>query len=130
MPVVLLRVYLSISLPKCGLVNLKIMKYTQEKFREIINYWMEICPDQNTMEIISPPHVMKSNAGYYVGRTCYDEGCNATVPYDRITKYYTDKAEAVKILGKVKAKECLDDNMWDAGYWDNAVFAEIIYPNK
>ena len=106
------------------------MKYTQEKFNNIIEYWMEICPDQKTVEVLSPPHVMKSNAGYYIGRMCYDKDCNATVPYDRMTKYYTNKAEAVKILGEVKSKENLHDDMWDAGYWDVAVFAEIIEPNK
>ena len=106
------------------------MEYTSEKFNKIINYWTEVCPVEKTVEIISPPHVMRSNAGYYIGRMCYDKNCNATVPYDRITKYYTNKAEAVKVLGKVKMKESLDDDMWDAGYWDVAVFAEIIDPNK
>ena len=54
-----------------------------------------------------------------------------TQPYrtDRMSEYYTDKAEAVKILGETQIKmESTDGNMWDAKPWDLAVFAEIIEP--
>ena len=107
------------------------MKYTQEKFNKIIDYWTEVCPVEKTVELLSPPQVMKSSAGYYIGRMCYDKDCNATVPYDRMSEYYTDKAEAVKILGETQIKmESPHDDMWDAGFWELAVFAEIIEPNK
>ena len=119
--------------------NMKIMKYTKEKFLEIIDYWTEVCPVEKKVEILSPPQIMKSNAGYYVGRMCYDEDCNAIVKYDRMTEYYTDKAEAVKKLGEVQGSiqtdsgdgwSRLDESIWDAEFWDLAVFAEIIEPNK
>ena len=119
--------------------NMKIMKYTQEKFQEIIDYWTEVCPVEKTVEILSPPQIMKSNAGYYVGRMCYDEDCNAIVKYNRLSEYYTDKAEAEKKLGEVQGSiqtdsgdgwSRLDESIWDAEFWDLAVFAEIIEPNK
>ena len=42
--------------------------------------------------------VLKSNAGYYVGKASYYEDCNCWEPYSRISGYYKTKEEAVKAM--------------------------------
>ena len=42
--------------------------------------------------------VMKSQAGYYVGREFYDDDFNAWMPYSRNSDYYASKKGAKKLL--------------------------------
>lgn len=46
---------------------------------------------------ISPLKVMKSNAGYYVGRSCVDED-QCEQPYSRESGYYSTKEAAQSAL--------------------------------
>lgn len=40
-------------------------------------------------EVISEPKVMRSAAGYYVGRSCTDDECpGLEIPYDRLSGYF------------------------------------------
>ena len=47
--------------------------------------------------IISEYKVLKSAAGYYIGRLCH-EGDGLWIPYDRATGYYRSEFEANEIL--------------------------------
>ena len=54
---------------------------------------------------ISDYQVMKSAAGYYIGRTCVErteEGWEYPAPYDRVSGYYATEEEAKKDLPKYK----------------------------
>lgn len=54
---------------------------------------------------ISNYHVMKSAAGYYIGRTSVErteEGWEYPAPYDRVSGYYATEEEAEKDLRKYK----------------------------
>ena len=46
---------------------------------------------------ISEYQVLKSAAGYYVGRLCH-EGDELWMPYDRASGYFETEAEAAELL--------------------------------
>lgn len=53
--------------------------------------------------MVSPLHVMKSAAGYYLGRTYIDEECGrAQFPYDRQSKYFAREDLAAIALESLK----------------------------
>ena len=54
---------------------------------------------------ISKYKVMKSAAGYYVGRTCTEATCTIPMPYDRATEYFQTKEEAEYVY-----RECFEPN--------------------
>ena len=47
---------------------------------------------------ISSPKVMHSNAGYYIGRSYFDDDCQCDFPYDRLSGYYKDTETANRAL--------------------------------
>ena len=47
---------------------------------------------------ISDFKVMKSNAGYYIGRTEFQADINMSFPYSRDSQYYATKEQAEKTL--------------------------------
>ena len=47
---------------------------------------------------ISEPQVLKSNAGYYIGRTCHDEEIGMDLPYERLSDYFSKRADAERAL--------------------------------
>lgn len=53
---------------------------------------------------VSKYKVLKSNAGYYIGRTYIDEECGGMeFPYDRLSKYYSSKEIAQTKLNEADA---------------------------
>jgi hypothetical protein len=38
--------------------------------------------------------VLKSNAGFYIGRECLDDDMSVYIPYDRLSGYYPTKDSA------------------------------------
>ena len=48
------------------------------------------------MNTVSEPKVMRSSAGYYVGKEVIEDGI--PVPYSRNSQYFRTKAEAKKAL--------------------------------
>lgn len=53
-------------------------------------------------EQVSEPIVMKSNAGFYVGRAYYDEELGgAWLPYSRETDYFKHREDAEKYLAYI-----------------------------
>ena len=61
--------------------------------------------------IISGYKVMHSTAGYYVGRSAYDEECgpDMEIPFDRMTHYFEHAHEAQEYLDHMEYS-------WDAGH--------------
>jgi len=61
--------------------------------------------------IISDYKVMRSAAGYYVGRSAYDEDCgpDMEMPFDRLTHYFKYEHEAQSYLDHMNYS-------WDEGY--------------
>ena len=61
--------------------------------------------------IISDYKVMCSAAGYYVGRSAYDEACGpeAEMPFDRVTHYVECAHEAQEYLDHMEYS-------WNAGH--------------
>jgi hypothetical protein len=61
--------------------------------------------------IISNYKVMRSAAGYYVGRSAYDEDCSPdmAMPFDRMTHYFECAHEAQEYLDHMNYS-------WDAGH--------------
>ncbi len=51
------------------------------------------------MNNVSKLKVLKSNAGYYVGRTQHDDETGADWPYDRVTGYMDEEAALETLLG-------------------------------
>ena len=47
---------------------------------------------------VSALKVMRSNAGFYLGRTEYDEEFQVDLPYSRESGYYRNKEEAEREL--------------------------------
>ena len=47
---------------------------------------------------ISQLQVLKSNAGYYLGRTYHDHEINAWLPYDRQSDYFSTREQAEQAL--------------------------------
>ena len=47
---------------------------------------------------ISEPQVLKSNAGYYIGRTYHDEEIGADLPYERLSDYFSKRSDAEQAL--------------------------------
>lgn len=54
--------------------------------------------------IISDYQVMHSAAGYYVGRSAYDEDCgpDMAMPFDRVTYYFKHAHEAQEYLAHME----------------------------
>lgn len=56
--------------------------------------------------LIGKLEVLKSNAGYYIGRNYRDEDCGGMMlPYDRQTGYTNNKSEAEEWLKDLKNQE-------------------------
>lgn len=49
-------------------------------------------------ELVTQPKVLRSNAGYYVGREFLDKEFEMIMPYDRFTDYFKDKSHAEDVL--------------------------------
>lgn len=47
---------------------------------------------------VSNPKVLRSPAGYYIGRTAKYKGDNAEVPFDRLSGYYRFEEDAEQAL--------------------------------
>ena len=47
---------------------------------------------------VSEYKILRSNAGYYIGRTYYDEEIGFDLPYDRVGPYHKTREEAEKVL--------------------------------
>jgi len=64
--------------------------------------------------IISNYHVMHSAAGYYVGRSAYDEDCgpDAEMPFDRLTYYFEYAQEAQEYLDHMEYSWNVDHEQW------------------
>ena len=50
---------------------------------------------------ISEYKVMKSPAGYYVGKEYYDDDFNDWLPYSRNSDYYSSQKEAKRLLDMI-----------------------------
>lgn len=53
--------------------------------------------------LVTPPQVLFSGAGYYIGRMYLDEEFECEMPYDRLSGYYKDRGVA---------QNHLDTNSW------------------
>lgn len=63
--------------------------------------------ERQTMKMeISEYKVLRSNAGYYIGRTYFDEELQADLPYDRASEYFRSRKQAE-----------FDLNLY-AGFWN------------
>lgn len=62
---------------------------------------------------ISELHVMESAAGFYLGRTYFDEECSANLPYSRQSGYFRDEATAKRALETYpeERRDCLDNQL-------------------
>ena len=58
---------------------------------------------------VSEYKVMKSPAGYYVGKEYYDDDCKGWLPYSRNSDYYSSQKEAIRLLDMI-IKTLLDEN--------------------
>ena len=50
---------------------------------------------------VSELKVLHTPAGWYVGRTCYDEECQVNFPYDRTSDYFDCKEAAEHLLTEI-----------------------------
>lgn len=62
--------------------------------------------------------VMRSNAGWYIGRACWDVEGGYPEPYSRESDYYGTEAEAAKALPSFTPRRCLEN---DHGYATGAL---------
>ncbi len=56
--------------------------------------------------------VMRSPAGWYLGRTCWDKEDGFEEPYSRETDYYETEEEAKQVLksGGFEVRDCAENN--------------------
>ena len=89
--------------------------------------------------IISEYRILQSNAGYYVGRLCFDPTmpeAGLNIPHDRVGEYYAQKTDATTCLLAASVSLCRTQNERDAfvayilnlrGYGDHdGAVAEVI----
>ena len=64
--------------------------------------------------IISDYKVMHSAAGYYVGRSAYDNACDpyAEMPFDRVTHYFECAHEAQEYLDHMEYSWNVGHEQW------------------
>lgn len=48
---------------------------------------------------VSPMQIMKSNAGFYIGRSALEDGME--LPFDRVTGYFGNKKDGEAILARL-----------------------------
>ena len=58
--------------------------------------------EQDPTNQVSELKIMKSNAGFYIGRTCFDAEMQMTVPFDRQSGYFSTDTEARCQMLKMK----------------------------
>tara|TARA_A100001391_G_scaffold201986_1_gene190408 strand:+ start:2742 stop:3050 length:309 start_codon:yes stop_codon:yes gene_type:complete len=58
--------------------------------------------EQDPTNQVSELKIMKSNAGFYIGRTCFDAEMQMTVPFDRQSEYFSTDTEARCQMLKMK----------------------------
>ena len=58
--------------------------------------------EQDPTNQVSELKIMKSNAGFYIGRTCFDAEMQMTVPFDRQSGYFSTDIEARCQMLKMK----------------------------
>lgn len=69
-------------------------------------------PIENEDCYLTGLHVCQSNAGYYIGRMCWDKEGDFEEPFSRESGYYRKKEDAEKELHEgFEVRECLE-NEW------------------
>ena len=71
--------------------------------------WLLYEQGRESIMKVSEYKVMKSPAGYYVGKEYYDDDCNGWLPYSRNSDYYSSQKEAKRLLDMI-IKTLLDQN--------------------
>ena len=66
---------------------------------------------QDPKNQVSEVKVMKSNAGYYAGRTCFDAEMRCFVPFDRQSAYYLTSEEVKALIKEKKNLQRIMKNM-------------------
>lgn len=58
---------------------------------------------------ISELKVMRSNAGYYIGRSCVEDGIPFEQPYSRESGYYPTKEAAEADMDSFDIRDCVEN---------------------
>ena len=69
-------------------------------------------PIERSGEFVSNLRVLQSNAGYYIGRTCWNKECGYEEPFSRESDYYVvqETAQAALDTMSFPVRDCVENN--------------------